>query len=108
MTYHPIRVEADGTRVYANYHRYKPLPPEQRKYGVNKPDDPRAERFHGRWFLPLQLLDDGSREMPETKPDDIAYEHAKHTLLCFCDVCRRPDAERWRSKWRRDRRKGLV
>lgn len=69
MTHHPIRELEDGTRVYANYHRYRPLPSDQRKNGVNKPDDPRAVRFHTKWFLPLDVLPDEQRDMPVTKPD---------------------------------------
>jgi hypothetical protein len=68
MTHHPIRVLEDGTRVYANGHRYKPKTMAERKYGVNKPDDPRAVRFHTKWFLPLEVLPDAQREMPVTRP----------------------------------------
>jgi hypothetical protein len=68
MTHHPIRVLEDGTRVYANYHRYKPKPISERKNGVNKPDDPRAVRFHTKWFLPLDVLPDDERVMPTTRP----------------------------------------
>jgi hypothetical protein len=69
MTHHPIRELEDGTRVYANYHRYKPKAPEERIYGVNKPDDPRAVRFHTKWFLPLDVLPDDVRTMPPTRED---------------------------------------
>lgn len=98
----PVRIEPDGTRVYASYHRYKPIPLEERKYGINKPDDPRAVRFHGQWFLPLDVLDDAERDMPETRPDSDAYDHMTTNLLCNCRVCVRPAAEQWRRKWRRD------
>jgi hypothetical protein len=69
MTHHPIRTEADGTRVYINGHRYKPKAVEDRKYGVNKPDDPDAVRFYGRWFLPLPVIPDEERVLPVTKAD---------------------------------------
>lgn len=69
MTHHPIRVLEDGTRVYANRMKYKPVPPEERVNGVNKPDDPRAVRFHAKWFLPLDVLPDEERVMPVTQPD---------------------------------------
>jgi hypothetical protein len=68
MTHHPIKVLPDGTRVYANYHRYTPVPEDERKYGVNKPDDPRAVRFHGVWLLPLELLPEDERVLPATRP----------------------------------------
>lgn len=68
MTHHPIRVLEDGTRVYANYHRYRPKALDERKNGVNKPDDPRAVRFHTKWFLPLDVLPDEERVMPATRP----------------------------------------
>lgn len=89
MSEHRIRVLPDGTRVYSNYTRYKPLDPAQRVNGVNRPDDPRAVRFHTRWFLPLDLLPDTSRQMPETRPDDQTLEHR---ASCRCSVCTRPQA----------------
>ena len=98
MTHHELRrVEADGTRVYSDYHRYTPVPVEQRKYGVNKPDHPGAVRFHGRWFLPLELLPMRARAMPETRPDDQTLEHRAQ---CRCQVCQRPQAA---VLWRRQR-----
>lgn len=97
-----LRVEEDGTRVYANYLRYKPVPLEDRKIGVNKPDDPRAQRFYGRWFLPLPLVPDEARIVPETRPDTDAYDHALITVNCRCRVCMRPQAQRWRNKLRKE------
>lgn len=97
----PVRVEADGTRVYAGGARYKPKPIEERLIGVNKPDDPAAVRFHGRWFLPLTVLPEDARVLPETRPDEDAFHHMSTNLLCRCEVCRRPAAERWRRKWRK-------
>lgn len=99
MTHRPIRIEPDGTRVYVSGHRYKPKAPEERAYAINKPDDPRAVRFHGKWFLPLEVIPDEQRVWPETRPDTDAYEHS---LLCQCDVCCRPEAARWRRKQIRD------
>jgi hypothetical protein len=89
VTHRPIREEADGTRVYADYHRYTPVAEADRKYAVRKPDDPRAVRFHGGWFLPLEVVSDGARTMPETRPDEETLEHRAR---CRCDVCRRPQA----------------
>lgn len=100
MTHHELRrVEPDGTRVYENYHRYKPMPDSERKNKRHKPDDPRAVRFDHTWYLPLddQLLADEKRQMPLTRPDDECLDHA---ALCRCDVCQRPHA-RW--LWRRAR-----
>lgn len=102
MTHHPVRVLEDGTRVYSNYTRYRPKAPEERQNAIRRPADPRAVRFHGQWFLPLELAEDASRAMPATRPDSDAYEHMNASVLCSCDVCRRPAAERWRRKWRRD------
>ena len=103
MTHHQLRrVEADGTRVYENYHRYKPLAPEERTYAVRRPDDPRAVRFHTQWFLPLEVVSDGARTMPETRPDDETLEHPAR---CRCQVCRRPQAAiLWRRRAARDAR----
>lgn len=98
MTHREIKTLDDGTRLYEDYHRYTPVADEDRKNGVNKPDDPRAVRFHTKWFLPLELLDDGARVMPETRPDTDAYDHADRKPRCRCMVCRRPEALRWRRK----------
>jgi hypothetical protein len=98
----PVRIEPDGTRVYAHGYRYRPKPPEERTYAVRKPDDPRAVRFRGDWYLPLDLVEEGARVMPATRPDSDAYDHMDRTVLCRCEVCRRPAAERWRNKWRAD------
>ena len=68
MTHRPIREEADGTRVYSNYTRYKPVPEEKRKYARRRPDDPRAVRWGGEWLLPLPVLPDDERTMPATRP----------------------------------------
>lgn len=100
MTHRPIKVLEDGTRVYASYHRYKPMADEDRVNTVRKPADPRAVRFHGKWFLPLDVLQDEQRAMPETRPDDQAYDHMNVSLLCRCEVCMRPEAERHRRRWR--------
>lgn len=110
MTHHRIRTLEDGTRVYSNYVRYTPVAPEERINGVNRPDDPRAVRFHTRWFLPLDVLDDEDRVLPETRPDTDAYDHMTSNIFCRCDVCRRPHAEHWRRKWRYDHglRRGAV
>lgn len=102
MTHRPVRVEEDGTRVYAEGHRYTPVPPSQRKYAVRRPQDPRAVRWGGQWLLPLELLPEDARALPETRPDSEAYDHMSKPLGHTCEVCRRPEAERWRRKWRRD------
>ncbi len=51
-----VRVLEDGTRVYASYHRYKPLAPEERKYGINKPDDPVKVVYHPEFINPVNPL----------------------------------------------------
>lgn len=98
----PVRIEEDGTRVYSAGQRYRPMPDEQRTNKRRRPDDPRAVRFHGQWFLPLDLAPEEQRSMPETRADSDAYDHMETNVLCRCQVCRRPQAERWRRKWRRD------
>jgi hypothetical protein len=91
VTHLPIRrVEDDGTRVYAGYHRYKPMADADRKKAVRKPDDPRAVRFRCDWFLPLEVLPDEQRVMPQTRPDE---EILTHRAWCSCEVCRRPEAQ---------------
>lgn len=73
--------------------RYTPVPLEERKYRKLKPDDPRAVYYNGVWFLPLELLADGVRSMPETRPDEDCVWHA---LLCECHACHRPTALWWK------------
>lgn len=97
-----VQVLEDGTRVYAGGARYRPKPEGERLIGSNRPDDPRAVRFHGRWFLPIDVLPDNGRTMPPTRPDEDAYRHMDTNLLCRCEVCQRPEAERWRRRWRRE------
>lgn len=97
-----VIVLEDGTRVYKNYVKYKPIPAEQRKYAVRKPDDPSAFRFRGEWFLPLPLVDDEARSMPETRPDTDAYDHMVKSRKCRCVPCQRPEAAKWQAKWRKD------
>ena len=93
-----VRVLPDGTRIYKSGHRYKPK--GRRINGRNQPDDPRAVRYNAVWFLPLPLLEDEKRVMPETRSDEEAYDHMSTNLLCMCDVCKRPGAERFRARWR--------
>lgn len=102
MTQHEIKTLPDGTRVYSNGTRYKPKPLSERKYAVRKPADPRAVMYNKQWFLPLAVLPLRARKnFPQTRPDDIAYDHMP--MPCKCEVCRRPGdiAEFWRRKWRR-------
>jgi hypothetical protein len=90
MTHRPIRrVEPDGTRVYADYHRYKPVPVEKRKTKIRKPDNPDAILWNGNWYLPLDVLPEDQRVMPETRPDSLTLEHGAR---CRCEVCLRPEA----------------
>jgi hypothetical protein len=100
VTEHDVATLPDGRRKYSNYTTYTPIPTDKRKYGVNKPDVPGAVRWGEFWLLPLVLLPEESRVMPQTRPDTDAYEHAKVTLMCRCEVCVRPGASEWRRKWR--------
>jgi hypothetical protein len=105
VTHHEIQTLPDGRRRYSNRTHYQPVPADERKYGVNKPDDERAVRFHGQWFLPLSVLPDGDRVLPLTRPDSDAYRHMDRRngrRSCSCQVCKRPEAAKWQRKWRRD------
>jgi hypothetical protein len=94
------KVLEDGTRVYSNYTRYTPVAEGERKYGRNKPDDPDAVRWYGTWLLPLELLAHEERVMPETRPDTDAYVHMSYRgWRCRCDVCKRPEADRWKEQY---------
>jgi hypothetical protein len=64
-----VKVLEDGTRVYSNRTTYTPIPPEQRKKISRKPDAPGAFRFNADWFMPLPLIPEEQRSLPETRPD---------------------------------------
>jgi hypothetical protein len=84
VTHLPLRrVEPDGTRVYAGYHKYKPMPDEQRTNKIRKPDDPRAFRVGRLWFLPVTdiLLPDEQRVMP---PHEVTHESSTRPLKGRC------------------------
>lgn len=104
MTHHPIKVLEDGTRVYSNGTRYKPKAKEDRAYAIRKPPVAGAERRGGTWFHPLVLLPLEARSWPETRPDTDAYDHASKPRKCRCNVCKRPEAKRWRRMGLRDLR----
>lgn len=101
MTHNEIRTAPDGTRVYSDYHRYRPKPASQRSYAVRKPQDPRAVRFGASWYLPLELVDEAQRSMPLTRPDEQTLEHH---AWCRCEVCSRPAAQvLWARRQRREK-----
>ena len=108
MTHHPIKVLEDGTRVYSNGTRYKPKAPEERIYKVRKPTDEGAVLWQGNWLLPLELTDITARVMPETIPDTEAYDHAFKPRRCKCEVCKRPEARKWRRRGLRAKRQILT
>lgn len=87
-------------RRYASGHTYTPVPLDQRKYKINKPDDPRAVRFGSKWYLPLAVLPEAERVMPETIPDE---ETLTHKAWCSCKVCKRPAAKALWAKKARNR-----
>ena len=102
----PVRVLEDGTRVYAGGMKYRPVPAEERRNGVRRPEDPRAVRWYSEWLILPELVDEVARSMPETVPDSEAYEHWLVRRGCRCEVCARPEAMRWKEKGDRDRSKG--
>jgi len=92
----PVKVLPDGTRVYSNGTKYKPMAAADRKRNINKPDVEGAVLFGSRWVVPIVVLDDDKREpVPETRSDEEGYDH---TLYCGCVICKRPavDAVKWR------------
>jgi len=104
MTHHPIKVLEDGRRKYSNGTFYTPMKDEVRTNKISKPDDPTAIRFHTKWIIPHVFLEDTARRFPETRPDDDAYYHMdKQQQLCQCEVCLRPQAQRYRDRWLRER-----
>ena len=53
--------------------------------------------------IPSELLPDSERTMPLTRPDSDA---AEHKLMCYCEICKRPDAMYWK-KGAKDARKRM-
>jgi hypothetical protein len=84
----------DGTRVYRNGFRYKPVPLEQRKY---RKFPTGTQWYGGQPFGPKNFLPDDKRAMPATIPDDLA---AEHKLGCLCQYCRVERVQRLkRQQW---------
>ena len=81
MTKNAVTVLEDGTRVYKGGARYTPVPRDERKNLVRRPDDPGAVRWGNTWLLPLDLLGEDQRQLPETRPDTIAFDHAAIGLV---------------------------
>lgn len=109
MTHHPIRVLEDGTRVYSNGTRYKPKAPEEWVKGQpRKPAVEGAVWWAGSWVLPRSFLPGDQRLWPETRADEDAYLHAAKPRRCKCRVCKRPQARKWRAKWRRDQKAQIL
>lgn len=52
----------------------------------------------------IETLPDSKRVMPPTRPDSDA---AEHKLMCYCEICKRPDAMYWK-KGAKDARKRMV
>lgn len=103
MTHLPIETLPDGTRVYSNGMKYKPVPEEERVYARLKPDDPEAVFFKGEWWIPMDFIPDEWRPpFPETRPDTDAYDHMTKPRKCRCYVCLRPESEVWKAKWLQD------
>jgi hypothetical protein len=65
-----IRAEPDGTRVYSNYGRYRPVSDEDRKYARRKPDRSDAVLWCSLWYLPFDVLPEEARTMPDTSGSD--------------------------------------
>ena len=99
-----VRVLEDGTHVYSNGTKYRPKRPEERKRAIRKPSNPDAVLYQGDWYLPLDLLPEDDRVLPETRADSDAYDHMVKPRRCKCRVCKRPQARKWRMRWRRDQR----
>lgn len=55
-------------------------------------------RYRGDWYLPLLVLADEERVMPETWSDEEGYEHS---MWCDCRICVRPAV--YEKKWSRFR-----
>ncbi|HQZ85866.1 MAG TPA: hypothetical protein PLB21_09630 [Actinomycetota bacterium] len=99
----PVRVLEDGTRVYANGVRYKPVADDERRNKKRRPEDPRAVRWYSEWLILPELVPENFRHMPETVPDSEAYEHWLKKRWCRCEICTRPESKRWKEKADRER-----
>ena len=70
MTEWEICTEPDGTHVYSNYGRYRPVADEDRKYAKRKPDRRDAVLWCSLWYVPFDVLPDDARIMPDTSGHD--------------------------------------
>jgi hypothetical protein len=102
----PVRVLEDGTRVYANGVRYRPVADDERRNRKRKPEDPRAVRWYSEWIVLPELVADDDRSMPETVPDSEAYDHWLEKRGCRCFICKRPESRRWKERAEAARSKG--
>jgi hypothetical protein len=102
----PVRVLEDGTRVYANGVKYKPVAADERRNKVRRPEDPRAVRWYSEWLILPELAPENFRHMPETVPDSEAFEHWLKKRGCRCSICTRPESRRWKEKAERVREQG--
>jgi hypothetical protein len=102
----PVRVLEDGTRVYANGVRYRPVADDKRRNRRRRPDDPQAVRWYSEWIVLPELVADDDRSMPETVPDSEAYDHWLEKRGCRCSICTRPEARRWKERAEAARSKG--
>jgi hypothetical protein len=102
----PVRVLEDGTRVYANGVRYRPVSDDKRRNKKRRPEDPRAVRWYNQWVILPELVADDDRSMPETVPDSEAYNHWLEKRGCRCFICKRPESRRWKERAEAARSKG--
>ena len=58
---------------------------------------------NGRFHRPPAVLPDDQRVMPDTLPDELAYDHMSKPYGCRCPVCLRPAAARYQRRWRIER-----
>jgi hypothetical protein len=98
VTHKEIKTLEDGTRVYACGHTYKPMADSERKNKRHKPDDPRAVRLGQRWYLPLDLLPDAERVLPETV-EDLPLDQLSGKMRK--KILRQRRAKQWPTSYRR-------
>jgi hypothetical protein len=78
----------DGTRVYSNGFKYKPVPLDKRR-NRKYPD---GTQWHGgKPYAPLPLLPEDERVKPYTRPDEEAVQHH---VGCACRSCQVPRVRR--------------
>lgn len=92
-----VTTSPTGIRTYTyssgDVSRYMLVAPQDRTYSGPRYRGEAGAYVGSRWYPAIAVLDDADRVLPETRPDEEAFDHP---YGCRCQVCRRPDALYWK------------